>query len=54
MYQREQVYRIYVTDALKILGGLNERYIDVFKPVETRTAEEIINHIKAGLKKGGE
>jgi hypothetical protein len=53
--QREEVYRIYVTDSLKNLTGLNIRYADVFKPEETRTAEEIIDGIKGKLRQlGGE
>jgi Mg/Co/Ni transporter MgtE len=53
--QREEVYRIYVTDSLKHLAGLNIRYADVFKPEETRTAEEIIDGIKGKLRQlGGE
>lgn len=39
-------YRIYVTDAIKTIGHLGgQRYYDVitdlFKPAETRTADEI-------------
>lgn len=53
--QRDWVYRIYVTDALKVLGGLNIRYADVFGPEETRTADEIIDGIKDKLRQlGGE
>lgn len=51
--QREWVYRIYVTDSLKHLAGLNIRYADVFKPVETRTADEIIGGIKDKLRQLG-
>lgn len=51
--QREEVYRIYVTDSLKHLAGLNIRYADVFKPEETRTAEEIIDGIKGKLRQIG-
>lgn len=53
LYQREEVYRIYVTDSLKVLGNLNMRYIDNFKPEETRTPDEIIEHLKSGLEKIG-
>lgn len=44
---REEIYRIYVTDALKVLGHLDRRYYDMIQPskVETRTAEEIIDSI---------
>lgn len=43
-----------MTDALKVIGNLNVRYYDLFnvKP-ETRTAEEIIGHLKAGLESIG-
>ena len=51
--QREWVYRIYVTDSLKHLAGLNIRYADVFKPEETRTADEIIDGIKDKLRQLG-
>ena len=47
--QREELYQIYVTDALKAIGNLNIRFIDYFKPEETRTAEEIIDSIKQKL-----
>lgn len=53
MYQKEHAYRIYVTDSFKLIGHLNLRYADLFKPVETRTAEEITNGIKDKLKKLG-
>lgn len=51
--RREWVYRIYVTDSLKHLAGLNIRYADVFKPEETRTADEIIDGIKDKLRQLG-
>lgn len=55
LYNRDLAYRIYVTDALKVLGGLNIRFADLFKPEETRTAGEIIDGIKDKLQKmGGE
>ena len=55
IYNREFSYRIYVTDALKVLGGLNIRFADLFKPEETRTAGEIIGGIRNKLQKmGGE
>ena len=52
--QREQAYRIYVTDALKagLLGRNAQRYVDIFKPEEKRTAGEIIKGIRDKL--GGE
>lgn len=49
LYIREEAYRIYVTDSLKVFGKLDKRYIDYFKPEETRTADEVINKIRAGL-----
>ncbi len=54
-HNRDLAYRYYVTDALKSLGGLNIRFADLFKPPETRTADEIIGGIKDKLQKlGGE
>ena len=53
LYQREEVYRIYMTDAVKAMGNLQKRYIDYFKPEETRTAEEIIGNLKSGLERIG-
>ena len=53
LYQREEVYRIYMTDALKAIGNLRIRYIDYFKPEETRTADEIIDHLRSGLERIG-
>lgn len=56
------MYRVYVTDALKMMtentsrfaggGYVKERYRDMVCPAkaETRTAADIINHIKAGLR----
>lgn len=54
--QREEAYRIYVTDALKALGGLDIRYADiVYGETETRTADEIIDNITSKIiKMGGE
>ena len=51
---REETYRIYVTDALKAIGGFNARYLDVFGVEETRTSNEIITNISDKLKKLGE
>ena len=44
---REEIYRIYVTDSLKVIGQLDQRYFDMIQPPkqETRTAEEIIDNI---------
>ena len=59
--QREMAYRIYITDSLKILsenssnlaGGsrITTRFADIIKPqkTETRTATEVIDHIRQGL-----
>jgi len=55
--QREEAYRIYVTDGLYSLchGGLNMRYADIFTPVDTRDPEEVISNIREKLiKLGGE
>lgn len=48
---REEAYRIYVTDSLKALGGFGARYADIFdtKPIETRTEAEIVDSIKDKL-----
>jgi hypothetical protein len=51
VYQREEAYRIYVTDALKGYLGLNIRFYDILYPhVETRTPTAIIEGIKAKLR----
>lgn len=48
--QNETIYRIYISDILKGLSGAKERYYDLINPkIETRTPEEIIDHIKTGL-----
>ena len=56
--EKEQAYRVYVTDALKIIGEntakyagcsyMKVRYLDVEnpKPEEIRTPEEIVAHMK--------
>ena len=46
-------YRVYVTDALYFLGHLNIRFSDWVSSKnkqETRTPEEIVNHIRTGLR----
>lgn len=54
---RELTYRIYVTETLKHLARLNIGYSELLErvstpqKVETRTAEEVIDHIKQGLEK---
>ena len=49
--QRELAYRIYVTDALKAIGGLNARYYDLIDdtPPDNRTADEVIDGIRGKL-----
>lgn len=49
------MYRIYLTDSLKVIGNLNMRYYDLIQsPVEeTRSAEEIITDLKQKLDKAG-
>lgn len=51
--QRDKAYRLYITDALKIIGGLNIRFADIVAPapVETRTAEQIKSEITSKLLK---
>jgi hypothetical protein len=51
VYQREEAYRIYITDALKGYLGLSIRLYDILYPtIETRTPEGIIEGIKAKLR----
>lgn len=49
--ERDMIYRIYITEGLKAVSGLNIRYYDFVSetPVETRTGNEIIDHIKDKL-----
>lgn len=51
--QREKAYRFYITDALKIIGGLNIRYADIVGPAQSdpRGAEQIKSDITAKLRK---
>ena len=54
---QEQIYRVYVTDALKAKIGLNARYYELAFPrkLDERSGEEISNSIMEKLKKlGGE
>jgi len=45
------MYRLYVTDALKAIGQLDRRYYDlIYEVEEIRTPEEIIEHVKSGLR----
>lgn len=52
MKQRELAYRIYVTDALRLLGGFEERYYDWVQPQRPDpdiTSTEIIGNLKRKL-----
>lgn len=51
--QKVELYRMYVTDALKAAYHLNFRYKEYFDKPETRSAEEIKNSIKDKLKNLG-
>lgn len=48
--QRELAYRIYVTDALRLFGGLNIRWYDMVENNDTPkveiTAQEAVTSIK--------
>lgn len=48
---RDTAYRIYLTDALKSIGGLNVRYADLIdnKPVREENPDDIKNRLKAKL-----
>lgn len=52
---KDSAYRIYITDALKLLGRLNVRYYDMvdLTPKDTRTSEEVVGHISYMLDKLG-
>jgi len=65
--QKDEAYRVYVTDALKVVaentakyaggGYIKTRYIDIIDPPpeETRTGAEIVAQMKAKLGQiGGE
>jgi hypothetical protein len=48
--QKKQAYQIYITDALKIIGGLNIRYVDMLKPQAVEESpEEIIERMKRDI-----
>lgn len=49
--RHERIYRIYVTDGLRVLGDLNERYVDLLNihSQKTQNAQEIIDHLKGKL-----
>lgn len=50
---RDEAYRIYVTDALKAIGGFDSRFVDLLNyklpKEETRTPDEIINKIRGRI-----
>ncbi len=60
--QREVAYRIYITDALRIIsentakygggGYIKARYADIIhpKPEDNRTHEEVVAHIRGKLR----
>lgn len=52
-HSRDLTYRIYVTDALKVLGRLEVRYYDYIRQdkQEERTPEEIIARISDKLRR---
>lgn len=62
-HQRELAYRFYITDALRSIsensakygGGsyVRARFSDIIypSPVDDRTSEEVIDHIRGGLSK---
>ena len=50
MYQREEVFRQYMSDTMQIAYKLNIRYVDILKPIEVKKADEIIKDVVA---KGG-
>jgi len=53
VYQREEAYRIYVSDALRGALKLDIRLYDILYPhTDNRTAEEIIRGIKKKLSRG--
>lgn len=48
--KEKRAYQIYITDALKIIGGLNIRYVDMLKPQEVEESpEEIIERMKRDI-----
>lgn len=55
--RREFAYRIFITDGIGHIIGLKTRWVDMInkKPVEMRSAGEIIDNLKTKLAKiGGE
>lgn len=50
--RRDETYRYYVSEALKIIGGLNVGYLELLdKKVDDRSAEQIIDGIKEKLRR---
>ena len=49
LYDREDAYRVYVAKGVEVMARLNMSYTSLFKPVETRSADEIIDSISKGL-----
>lgn len=48
--KEKRAYQIYITDALKIIGGLNIRYVDMLKPQAVEESpEEIIERMKRDI-----
>lgn len=48
--REKRAYQIYITDALKIIGGLNIRYVDMLKPQAVEESpEEIIERMKRDI-----
>lgn len=52
-HQRDWAFRIYVTDALKYLAGLDIRYADVFDTTEPMTSEEVVSNIRRKFRESG-
>lgn len=53
-HRKDRLYRAYVTDALKVIGNLNMRYEEIISETnvrESRTADEIVQHIKDKIRK---
>jgi len=47
--QEEFLFRVYVTDALKLLTQCNARYYDIITPKEEENADDIIARIRKKL-----
>ena len=45
--QEKRAYQFYITDALKLIGGLNLRYADLIRPQTAgESPEDIIERVK--------